>query len=474
MKNSKGITLIVLVITIVVLLILATITIRLTLGENGVIRKAKEAILMNKKAEYLQEIESEIVGEQMERLSVIKDEPFIVSLQKRLQGTESASQEYVKVYTKKPWVDRTEINLNKVLVVYTVEKYQLLVDVDNQNNTAAVRQNSFTKKGKECTVTFDGNSGTGNIDSISITEGLGILLPENSFTKTNYTFVGWYKNAEGEGERYNEGEEYTVTDDETLYAKWSQHAIEITYSAGAGTGTQMASTTIEIGETDNLLANTYTKVGYTFVGWKDQDNNTYTNQQEITASKDLQLTAQWEIIEYTIGYTLNDGTVEIANPTTYTVETPTFTLNNPSKDGYDFTGWTGTNLTGDENTTVTIANGSIGNRSYTANWMQTGYTLVSMVNVGDYVDINVGYVDQMNGTDYTTATNIKKAWRVLSKNETTGVVNLISTGHPLKFEHNSSKTATQSLTEMNKISTETITVDASNRGRLYRKWILNK
>ena len=92
--------------------------------------------------------------------------------------------------------------------------------------------------------------------------------------------------------------------------------------------------------------------------------------------------------------------------------------------------------------------------------------LASVVNVGDYVDINIGYMDQMDSTkDYRT-TNKGKAWRVLSKDTTTGVVNLISTGHPLKFYHPSSD-AVASVTEMNKISTETITVDASN-SRGYR------
>lgn len=42
-KNQKGITLVALVITIIVLLILAGITISLTLGENGIINRAKEA-----------------------------------------------------------------------------------------------------------------------------------------------------------------------------------------------------------------------------------------------------------------------------------------------------------------------------------------------------------------------------------------------------------------------------------------------
>ena len=43
LKNSKGITLIALVVTIVVLIILTTITINMTVGENGIIKKAQDA-----------------------------------------------------------------------------------------------------------------------------------------------------------------------------------------------------------------------------------------------------------------------------------------------------------------------------------------------------------------------------------------------------------------------------------------------
>ena len=42
-KNTKGITLISLVITIIILIILAGIGINLSLGENGIFKRAKEA-----------------------------------------------------------------------------------------------------------------------------------------------------------------------------------------------------------------------------------------------------------------------------------------------------------------------------------------------------------------------------------------------------------------------------------------------
>ena len=58
LRNTKGITLIALVITIIVLIILAGISINLILGENGIITKAKqnEEIGLNETAKYLEEM----------------------------------------------------------------------------------------------------------------------------------------------------------------------------------------------------------------------------------------------------------------------------------------------------------------------------------------------------------------------------------------------------------------------------------
>ncbi|MBE6259278.1 MAG: hypothetical protein E7107_00420 [Prevotella sp.] len=71
-------------------------------------------------------------------------------------------------------------------------------------------------------------------------------------------------------------------------------------------------------------------------------------------------------IDYTITYDLDGGTA--SNPSTYTIETETFTLSNPIKAGYTFTGWSGTGLEGEANMNVTIAKGSTDERSYTAHW----------------------------------------------------------------------------------------------------------
>ena len=104
--------------------------------------------------------------------------------------------------------------------------------------------------------------------------------------------------------------------------------------------------------------------------WLGSDGNLYAPGESVPEVVTT-LTAQWTVNPYTITYDLAGGTVE-GNPDTYTIETVAFTLKNPTKSGYTFTGWSGTGLDGENNMTVTIPKGSTGNRSYTAHWRYNG------------------------------------------------------------------------------------------------------
>ena len=104
--------------------------------------------------------------------------------------------------------------------------------------------------------------------------------------------------------------------------------------------------------------------------WLGSDGNLYAPGESVPEVVTT-LTAQWTVNQYTITYNLAGGTAE-GNPSTYTIETKAFTLKNPTKSGYTFTGWSGTGLDGENNMTVTIPTGSTGNRIYTAHWRYNG------------------------------------------------------------------------------------------------------
>ena len=118
-----------------------------------------------------------------------------------------------------------------------------------------------------------------------------------------------------------------------------------------------------------------TRAGYTFAGWYSDSalRNKVDSLPTTMPSEHTTYYAKWTRDAYTITYDLDGGTAT-GNPATYTTETPTFTLNNPTKPGYEFTGWTWDGQETPEKT-VTIVKGSSGERAYTANWEKIVYTI---------------------------------------------------------------------------------------------------
>ena len=84
-------------------------------------------------------------------------------------------------------------------------------------------------------------------------------------------------------------------------------------------------------------------------------------------AENVTITAEAKQAVYKITYSLNGGTLSPSYPESYTIETTSFTLSNPTKKGYIFDGWTGTGLT-NVTKSVTIPRGSTGDREYTAEW----------------------------------------------------------------------------------------------------------
>ena len=166
-------------------------------------------------------------------------------------------------------------------------------------------------------------------------------------------------------------------------------------------------------------ADDMTYTGHTFKGWYDNEGLT---GDPVTAIGDTEMGnkeywAKWEINQYTITYDLAGGTAE-GNLDTYTVETGAFTLKNPTKSGYTFTGWSGTGLDGENNMTVTIPTGSTGNRTYTAHWRYNGnghsysyYTIKATAGTGGSISPS-GNVSVREGRDQTFTITPDKGYAV--------------------------------------------------------------
>ena len=150
--------------------------------------------------------------------------------------------------------------------------------------------------------------------------------------------------------------------------------------------------------------------------WLGSDGNLYAPGESVPAVVTT-LTAQWTVNQYTITYNLAGGTAE-GNPSTYTIETVAFTLKNPTKSGYTFTGWSGTGLDGENNMTVTIPAGSTGNRTYTAHWRYNGsghsysyYTIKATAGAGGSISPS-GNVSVREGREQTFTITPDKGYAV--------------------------------------------------------------
>ena len=224
-------------------------------------------------------------------------------------------------------------------------------------------------------ITFNGNGAEGEMDEVTIVDGHDLDLPDNGFTvKNGYRFGGWRI-----GEEVKQPGEplENVIHDTTVYAAWTpiQYTLEYDLDGGALPEGEENPASYNIETSDIHLVNPI-RLGYDFLGWTWEGQETPDDYVVIRSGMtgDKSFTANWELIEYTLTYDLNGGKLEDGktNPDSLNVETETFTLNNPVRDGNLFRGWYIKGSDGEPEPIVTIAKGSVGARSYIAMW-QSAY-----------------------------------------------------------------------------------------------------
>ena len=85
---------------------------------------------------------------------------------------------------------------------------------------------------------------------------------------------------------------------DNLYSELSSK-ISVTFDANSGTGTMLPQVTA-IGTQQLLKPNTFTKDGYTFIGWNTVANGSgtnYSDEASFIATGNITLYAQWEEIQ---------------------------------------------------------------------------------------------------------------------------------------------------------------------------------
>ena len=252
----------------------------------------------------------------------------------------------------------------------------------------------------EYTIKYNFNTGS-NDDGQEIkynVESDTITLPTP--TRTGYTFLGW-TGSNGLKPQLEVIIHKGSIGDKTYKANWVSNSYKVSLNANGGVVNEDY-----IMISYNSLYGTIptpTRVGYTFEGW--YYNDTLITEDSIQDKEfDHELVANWKTIQYDITYNLAGGT---ASPlqTSYNIESDSFVLPIPTRTGYTFTGWTGTDLSS-LSKNVTINKGTIGNRSYTANWTINYYTVNYYVNGSLWATRSVAYNTALENLDAQSALDI--------------------------------------------------------------------
>lgn len=225
------------------------------------------------------------------------------------------------------------------------------------------------------TITLD-TSGGNALDNIRYTvKSDPIILPTP--TRNGYEFSGWT----GEGITTPQTEVIIPTGstgNRTYTANWKVIEYTITLDTNGGPVVSPIKYTVE----DSFTLPYPLRPGYEFVGWTLDGSGMIPAMPLIIyhgTTGDLRYKAEWRLAEYTITMDLNGGSGQ--EKMVYTMTDEEFELQTPTRNGYEFVGWTGERITTPQ-TSVKIPKGSTGNKAYTANWKVIRYTITLVTNGG--------------------------------------------------------------------------------------------
>ncbi len=202
--------------------------------------------------------------------------------------------------------------------------------------------------------------------------------------KDGYSFGGWFDEEGNEVEKIAKGSVGNVS----LSASWSIVEYTVTFDSKGGNKINPYIYTVE---SEDYTLPSESRNYYDFVGWFDENGNKVV-KIESAMLKSFTLTAEWIAHTYTITYDYNGGT-QVKNPTSYTVETETFVLAEPTKEGYTFDGW----FNGDVKV-AQIEKGCHADIKLTAKWRATEYVVTFGSNGGNKIN---PYIYTVESEDYT-------------------------------------------------------------------------
>ena len=195
---------------------------------------------------------------------------------------------------------------------------------------------------------------TGSTPDTTGVTGQDVTIARNGFTRPGYTFTGWARDRRT-NPSLQPGGRYTLTPGTTtLWAQWKADPAHLIYNSNSGSTSQTHRTDGVVDQTLTVIANPFTRPGYTFTGWNTQADGrgrAYTAGNGFRLVADPKsnpvntsvLYAQWRINRVTLKFNPNGGTGGYPDITVDAFTTVTIPADakepKVQRPGFRFTGW---------------------------------------------------------------------------------------------------------------------------------------
>lgn len=200
----------------------------------------------------------------------------------------------------------------------------------------------------------DDYGATGSTPDTTGVTGQNVTIAQNGFTRPGYTFTGWARDRRTDPS-LQPGGRYTLTPGTTtLWAQWKADPAHLIYNSNSGSTSQTRRTDGVVDQTLTVIANPFTRSGYTFTGWNTQADGrgkAYAAGNGFRLVADAKsnpvntsvLYAQWRINRVALKFDPNGGTGGYPDITVDAFTTVTIPADakepKVQRPGFRFTGW---------------------------------------------------------------------------------------------------------------------------------------
>ena len=215
---------------------------------------------------------------------------------------------------------------------------------------------------------------TGSTPDTTGVTGQDVTIARNGFTRPGYTFTGWARDRRT-NPSLQPGSRYTLTPGTTtLWAQWKADPAHLIYNSNSGSTSQTHRADGVVDQTLTVIANPFTRPGYTFTGWNTQADGrgrAYTAGNGFRLVADPKsnpvntsvLYAQWRINRVTLKFNPNGGTGGYPDITVDAFTTVTIPADakepKVQRPGFRFTGWAMKPTPGNGDTILSPGKGTV-------------------------------------------------------------------------------------------------------------------